>query len=372
MAPTPSDGTKQAAARSAWAALNLTSLAVALGFGALAAVLFRGVFYTPFWVLLARSWFLSLLLLLVFVGMQRLPAQRLPKWLPHWLASVLAVALVAPLGTVLAYGVTLRGNLAAFLNNAAVQNGATIYTVTALALGLLLTLAAQLRHREAQSRALALALELERSRQEKQALNARLALLQSQVEPHFLFNTLANVQALVENNSPRAADVLKSLIAYLRATVPRLNAEQASLADELALVRSYLALMQMRMPDRLRFDFDVDTALLTQRFPTMALLTLVENAVRHGIDPSELGGHIQVGACQDQAQAVVWVSDSGVGMSEQAQPGTGLSNLRERLSAFFGGRTELRLQERPPHGLRAEIRWAPPVTVPPAFTPGVL
>jgi LytS/YehU family sensor histidine kinase len=293
------------------------------------------------------------------VGMQRVPAQRLPKWLPHWLASVLAVTLVAPLGTMVAYGVTLRGNLAAFFNNGAVQSGATIYTVTALTLGLLLTLAAQLRQREAQSRALALALELERSRQEKQALNARLSLLQSQVEPHFLFNTLANVQALVEDNSPRAADVLKSLIAYLRATVPRLNAEQASLADELALVRSYLALMQMRMPDRLQFDFDLDTTLLTQRFPTMALLTLVENAVRHGIDPSEQGGHIQVGARQDGAQAVVWVGDSGMGMSNNAQPGMGLNNLRERLLAHFGAGAELRLQEREPHGLCAEIRWAP-------------
>jgi LytS/YehU family sensor histidine kinase len=209
-----------------------------------------------------------------------------------------------------------------------------------------------------------LALELERSRQEKQALNARLALLQSQVEPHFLFNTLANVQALVEDNSPRAADVLKSLIAYLRATVPRLNAEQASLADELNLVRSYLALMQMRMPDRLQFDFAVDSSLLTQRFPTMALLTLVENAVRHGIDPSEQGGHIQVGARSDGAQALAWVADSGVGMSDHAQPGLGLNNLRERLSAYLGGGAELRLSEEPPHGLRAEIRWTPAPNAP--------
>jgi LytS/YehU family sensor histidine kinase len=291
--------------------------------------------------------------------------------LPHWLATVLVVALVAPLGTVLAYGVTLRGNLRAFVYNDGVQSGVVVYTLTALLLGLLLTLAAQLRQREAQSRALALALELERSRQERQALNARLSLLQSQVEPHFLFNTLANVQALVEDNSPRAADVLKSLIAYLRATVPRLNAEQASLADELALVRSYLALMQMRMPDRLQFDFDVDSALLTQRFPTMALLTLVENAVRHGIDPSEQGGHIQVGARSDGAQAVVWVGDSGVGMSEHAQPGVGLSNLRERLLAYFGVGAELCMQEQQPHGLRAEIRWAPAPALQPSLTHGV-
>jgi sensor histidine kinase YesM len=143
------------------------------------------------------------------------------------------------------------------------------------------------REREAQARSRELQFALERSRLEKQAVDARLALLQAQIEPHFLFNTLANVQALVEAGSPRAAEVLKSLIAYLRAALPRLHDGPATLAQELALVRAYLELMQMRMPDRLQFSIDADASLQQRPFPPMALLTLVENAVRHGIDPLE-------------------------------------------------------------------------------------
>ena len=165
------------------------------------------------------------------------------------------------------------------------------------------------------------------------------------------------MHALVESNSPRAADVLKSLIAYLRAAMPRLHDQLPTLGNEVALVRAYLELMQMRMPDRLSFVVAVDSTLHGVRFPSMALLTLVENAVRHGIDPGEQGGHIEVGAAQDAEGTRVWVTDTGVGMADDAQPGTGLSNLRARLAAFFGRGAELRLSEHVPHGLRAEIYW---------------
>jgi LytS/YehU family sensor histidine kinase len=211
------------------------------------------------------------------------------------------------------------------------------------------------RERLAQAKALALQFELERSRLERQALDARLSLLQAQIEPHFLFNTLANVQALVECQSPRAADVLKSLIAYLRAALPRLHEGEPTLGNELALVRAYLELMQMRMPDRLSFTITVAPGLDGRRFPPMALLTLVENAVRHGIDPAEDGGRIEVGATEAPGGLRLWVADSGVGLDPRAQPGTGLANLRARLQAFFGPGATLELSERPPHGVHAEI-----------------
>jgi LytS/YehU family sensor histidine kinase len=167
------------------------------------------------------------------------------------------------------------------------------------------------------------------------------------------------VQALVEANSPRAADVLRSLIAYLRAAMPRLHDESPTLGNELALVRAYLELMQMRMPDRLAFDIRVEPELLALRFPPMALLTLVENAVRHGIDPGEEGGRIDVSAGREAAEVRLRVADTGVGMAEHAQPGTGLTNLRARVAAFFGPAARLELIEQAPHGLCAEIAWAP-------------
>jgi len=124
-------------------------------------------------------------------------------------------------------------------------------------------------------------------------------------------------------------------------------------------VRAYLELMQMRMPDRLAFDIDVAPGMHGHRFPSMALLTLAENAVRHGIDPSCEGGRIEVGGSPDGPGCRVWVADTGVGLSEQAAPGTGLDNLRARLQGQLGAGAALRLSENAPHGLRAEIVWTP-------------
>jgi signal transduction histidine kinase len=347
-----------AAERRPAATLNGGSLGLAIGFAITAAIVFNPLFATSFWVLLGRCLFVAMVLLLAFVGAQRLPERHLPGWMPRWLASVLAVALAAPLATGAVYLVAVGGDLRQFFSHGGRITGFFIFTSTALVLGLIIALTAQVREREARAKALALQFELERSRLEKQAVDARLALLQAQIEPHFLFNTLANVQALVESGSPRAAGVLQALIAYLRAAMPRLHEREPMLADELKLVGAYLQLMQMRMPDRLAFSVEVPAELHGQRFPAMALLTLVENAVRHGIDPSEDGGTIHIGGALDGAQARVWVQDSGPGIAETAGAGgTGLANLRARLAGFFGAGAALQLHEALPHGLKAEIVW---------------
>jgi LytS/YehU family sensor histidine kinase len=215
------------------------------------------------------------------------------------------------------------------------------------------------------ARSQALQFEIERGRLERQALDARLQVLTAQVEPHFLFNTLANVQALVDSGSPRAAPVLKSLIAYLRAAMPRLQQGHLSvLRDELELVRAYLDLMHLRMPDRLEVRIDVDPALHGLRFPPMALLTLVENAVRHGIDPSEQGGRIEVGGTLDAATRLVrlWVADTGVGLRGAGHSGVGLDNARQRLRGLFGAEANVELVSNAPHGARAELRFPLPAT----------
>jgi sensor histidine kinase YesM len=141
----------------------------------------------------------------------------------------------------------------------------------------------------------------------------------------------------------------------------QLQQDSASLADEERLVRSYLDIMAMRMPDRLRFSIDIDPTLKDLRFPPMALLTLVENAVRHGIDPSTEGGEIAIGARPVGIVGVlIWVSDTGVGMSETAGSGLGLTNLKERLKAVFGPDAALELSEQSPHGLRVDLRFRRP------------
>jgi signal transduction histidine kinase len=330
---------------------------VAAGFALAAAIMFSPIFAIPFTELLGRTLFLCGVLLAVFLGVQRVPEGRLPRWLPRWLVTVFAMAVAAPLTTFAIYLIAVGGDVRSLVQSPPRMMGFVLLAGAGLFIGMIVALAAQLREREARAKSLALQLELERSRLERQALDARLALMTAQIEPHFLFNTLANVQALVEAGSPRAAPVLQSLIAYLRAAVPRLHEGEPTLGRELALVRSYLELMVMRMPDRLRWRIAVDPRLESQRFPSMALLTLVENAVCHGIDASEVGGGVEIGARTDAASGLVylWVADTGVGMAESAVPGMGLTNLRERLTGTFGPRAELRLTENSPRGLRAEL-----------------
>jgi len=349
----------------AWAAfvssLTLQRLALTLGLAAAAAVLLAPIFVTPFPILLGRTLFVGLLGLLAFSVAGQWP-RRLPRWLARWLLQVLAVALAVPLATLAVYLVAVGGDFATLLRSEGRILGFIWISGSGLIVAPLLAMGALYRQRDAEARNQALHFELERSELERRALDARLRLLQAQVEPHFLFNTLANVRALVETGSPQAAPVLRSLIAYLRAAMPRLQDETANLGDELALVRAYLELMHLRMPDRLSYRIEVDDALLGLRFPPMVLLTLVENAVRHGIDPSEEGGEIAVTASRaagDAAPLRLCVTDTGVGLLKPMGSGTGLRNLRERLKLFFGSKARLDLSENTPHGLRAEMELLP-------------
>ncbi|MDC8773952.1 MULTISPECIES: sensor histidine kinase [Roseateles] len=331
-------------------------LGLSLGLSALAALLLNPIFVTPLPELLGRTLVIGLLALLAFSAAGQWP-RRLPNWLARWLLQVVVVGLTVPFATVLVYLVLVGGDISSLLQNPHRISGFIWIAGSGLMVGPLLAMGALYRHRDAEARSQALSFELERSELERQALDARLRLLQAQIEPHFLFNTLANVRALVETGSPQAAPVLRSLIAYLRAAMPRLQNEAATLGDELTLVRSYLELMHLRMPDRLSFHIDVPEQLRALRFPPMALLTLVENAIRHGIDPSEEGGVIEIGAEAATAQAPVrvWVRDSGVGLQQSTGSGTGLRNLRERLKMFYGSSARLDLTENSPHGLRAEL-----------------
>jgi sensor histidine kinase YesM len=221
-----------------------------------------------------------------------------------------------------------------------------------------MAISAVLRQVSADAQRQSLAFELERSELERKAVDARLRLLQHQIEPHFLFNTLANVRELVDSGSPMASTVLASLIAYLRAAIPRLHEPATTIGQELELVRAYLELMHMRMPDRLEYTLLADEADLTLDCPTMTLLTLVENAVRHGIDPSEEGGRIEVRVRVRDGRCRAEVIDTGIGLqSTGGRPGTGLVNLRERLQLAFGGDAQVRLGPFEPRGTWAEMEF---------------
>ena len=305
-------------------------------------------------IVTARAVLVGFVAMLTFGLFEQWPA-RLPAWLPRWTLQLVGVVLVVPFAGVLAYWVTLGGD-PQFAQNQKRMVGYGMLTFAGILFAPWIALGAMVRQRDAFARHQALAFELERSELERKALNARLRLLQAQVEPHFLFNTLANVQALVEAGSPQASQVLESLIAYLRAAVPRLNDPATTLGQEVHLVRAYLEVMQMRMPDRLRFTLHIDDAATNLLCPPMTLLTLVENAVRHGIDPSEDGGRIDLEVRVRDGRCRASVTDTGVGLRATGNGlGTGLSTLRERLQLTFGGDAQLNLIEVEPHGVRAEL-----------------
>jgi len=282
--------------------------------------------------------------------------RRLPRWIQRWALQVVAVGVGMPVTTLLIYFLSTPQNAAPFWENPARFSGWSHLTIAGILFAPWTALTAIVRQKEAFARDQELTFALERSELERQALDARLHLLQAQVAPHFLFNTLANVQALVDAGSPHASVVLRSLTAYLRAAVPLLHEPAATIDRELQLVRPYLELMQMRMPDRLEYALSVDPAALSVRCLPTTLLTLVENAVRHGIDPSEEGGRIDVDIARRGERCVVRVTDTGAGLRQSENGlGTGLMALRERLQLIFGDAAHLRLTPNSPQGAIVEI-----------------
>lgn len=308
----------------------------------------------PLLISMGHALVVGLVAVLAFGLFEQRPV-RLPAWLTRWALQVAGVVIAVPAGVLLAHFIHMAVDIHSAHQDSQMR-GLIVLLVEGLLFGPWIALGTMLRQRDVFARDQALAFELERSELERNALDARLRLLQAQVKPHFLFNTLANVQALVNAGSPQASKVLANLIAYLRAAVPRMNAPDTTLAQELELVRAYIELMQMRMPDRLQFDLRLDPASAKLHCPPMTLLTLVENSVQHGIDPSEAGGRIDVDVSTREGRCVLRVLDTGVGLKVQGSGlGTGLSTLRERMQLAFGGDAQLSLTETEPHGVCAEL-----------------
>ena len=330
---------------------------IALVLGALVGLVLSPTFVggTPPWQVMAREMTVALAALIAFGIFEQWP-RKLPAWIARWALQVCAVAVVIPPTALVIYLVITSGESVPFWKSQLRMNGFSMMVATGLLVAPWTAVAALFHQRELQIQDQAQAFALERSELERKALDSRLRLLQAQVEPHFLFNTLANVRELVVSGSSQASSVLDSLITYLRNAVPRLNEPVTTMDQELQLVRSYLELMQMRMPDRLQYSVQADAAAPGVSCPPATLLTLVENAIRHGIDPNEEGGRIDVSVTVLGDRCRAEVTDTGAGMRGGAEGlGTGLAALRERLQMIFGNDAQLRLVAVMPHGTRAEV-----------------
>jgi sensor histidine kinase YesM len=190
---------------------------------------------------------------------------------------------------------------------------------------------------------------------DKQLAQSQLQLLQAQIEPHFLFNTLSTIGALIDTSPPQGKAMLEHFTRYLRATLRRSRATGATLGDELELIGDYLALLELRLGERLRYRITAPTPLRSATLPPMLLQPLVENAIRHGIEPAVDGGEVTIDATVRNHILRIQIADSGVGLPQEPGFGFGLTNIRERLFSLYGTRARLSVQNRVPQGVLATI-----------------
>jgi signal transduction histidine kinase len=195
----------------------------------------------------------------------------------------------------------------------------------------------------------------------RQVVEARMAAMQAQVEPHFLFNTLASIDHLIETDPPRASTMQKNLIALLRASMPTMReANQGGPRDlgrEMAVIRPYLEILKVRMEERLATRIEVPEGLLSAEFPSMMIQSLVENAIKHGLEPKPEGGELSIKAEIVHGKLAITVADTGLGFGKAATAGTGvgLANIRERLALLYGGKATLSVGENQPSGTVVKI-----------------
>jgi signal transduction histidine kinase len=198
--------------------------------------------------------------------------------------------------------------------------------------------------------------QIDRTRTDVELKRAQLQLAHAQIEPHFLFNALATVRALARSDKPATVEMLDRLIRYFEAALPRLREDEARLCDEMDLVEAYLGIYRLRMGTRLQYEVTLPANLAEVRVPSMMVLTLVENALKHGLAPVPAGGFIRVCASREHSSLRLTVEDSGVGMTTRCGSGMGLANVRQRLLLTYGEPATLTLAQASPQGVVAGIR----------------
>lgn len=266
----------------------------------------------------------------------------LGPWRPLWLGRSTEVVVAGEPGQAVEVQIRRRFGIDFFY----VQRGEALKAVQTIADHLHV----QLELRDRALRAARREQELERT-----ALNARLSALQAQVEPHFLFNTLANLKYLVRTDAEMAQQMLDHLVAYLQNALPDMRSVSSTLERELALARSYLSIMQIRMGQRLRFRIEASERSLCQPFPPAMLISLVENAVKHGLERASRPGEIVITAAIGGGALRVQVCDDGVGLTEQMGQGFGLANIHERLQLLYSERASLSVAAGPAGGVIATL-----------------
>jgi sensor histidine kinase YesM len=196
---------------------------------------------------------------------------------------------------------------------------------------------------------------IKRLANEKEMAETSLRLLQARIEPHFLFNTLSNILSLLDTDLEGGKSMLADFIRYLRTALPKTRGEATTIGQEMERIQAYLNIFKVRMGDRLRYRFDIPEGMKDLPFPPMLIQPLVENAIRHGLEPKIGGGELVIRGHNKRDVIRLEVSDTGSGLNDHGNSGIGLSNIRERLQSLYGNKGRLILEENRPSGLRATI-----------------
>jgi len=196
---------------------------------------------------------------------------------------------------------------------------------------------------------------LKRLETEKTAVETNLRLLQAQIEPHFLFNTLSNILSLLDTDPDKGKSMLEDLMHYLRTTLSKTRDAVTTIGEEMQIVEAYLKIFKIRMGERLRYKIGIPDDLKSIQFYPMLIQPLVENAIRHGLEPKINGGEIWVNGAIDGSILRIEIMDTGIGLYENSNPGMGIDNIKERLKSLYGDKGRLILKENRPSGLKAII-----------------
>ena len=279
----------------------------------------------------------------------------LTRWLPQrlslrWAGLALAIAAAGGLGWCAEDALTL------LVSGEHISAGERPYMLhTMFVLAALVGVLGEYRWRSVRAAAVLHEAELNRIRLQSELAAGRLQVLQAQIEPHFLFNSLANVRRLLRTDGEAGRAMLSDLMRYLESALPRMRDDSSTLSSETELIQAFLAVHQVRMGARLQVRIDVPARLGTRVVPPMMLLTLIENALKHGLAPLAEGGAISVHAVEEDGRLVLRVVDTGRGLVPGSGGGTGLANIRARLKAMYGAAATLSLHLNEPRGVVAEI-----------------
>jgi sensor histidine kinase YesM len=341
---------------------QLTTVAVLSLAWAMASLFAHVLYINPEWTRWAIGWstyvvHIVLTGLMLFLAVRVVEQGQERPSVTHYLSAAM-IALVLSIGIDFVWFYLFAMEPAGFFGNTpweeALHRVIAKSGILVLEGGCAVLIYARLRQARLAQTAFAAA-ELERATMARHVLASRLSAMQAQVEPRFLFNALAQVDALYDRDLTAGDRMLDELIVYLRAALPRLRGGGSTLRQEMELTRAYLAIIQMRMGSRLAFEFDVPQALQAAHFPPMVLLPLIDNATRHGLEPCPLGGHIQVRAEQSINNLRISVIDSGAGRAETLIEKRGLATLRERLRGLYADQARLTLASNHPQGIIATV-----------------